>query len=156
MNWASSLVARAYDLRRVYLLSKLGANRIRPHASGFPASAFGLAASRRLVRRYRNYSTDCRSLGVGSDRDLSDDRRGGLLGGPQFGYRGRAGGRRSVQSPRLPGSRELHQGVRRGRPKHSKYVLGMGLGSRQHRRAEQGTSLVQSTRCRLPRRRLDM
>ena len=38
--------------------------------------------------------TDCRSLGVGSDRDLTGDREGGLLEGPQFGYRGRTGRRR--------------------------------------------------------------
>src|SRR6476646_8898238 len=82
MNWASSLVTRAYNLRRVYLLSKARANRIRSHVGGSPASACGLAGGRRLVRRYGNYSTDCRSLGVGSDRDLSDDLRGGLLGGP--------------------------------------------------------------------------
>ena len=63
--------------------------------------------------------------------------------------------RRPVQSPRLPGSRELHQGVRRGRPS-IQYVLGMGLGPQQHRRAEQGTNLMQSIRRRLPGRRLDM
>jgi hypothetical protein len=36
------------------------------------------------------------------------------------------------------------------------HVLGMGLGPRQHRRAEQGTNLMQSIRRRLPRRWLDM
>ena len=110
---------------------------------------------RRLVRRYGNYSTDCRSLGVGSDRDLTGYRQGGLLEGPQLGYRGRTGGRRPVQSPRLPGSRELHQRMRRGRPSIQR-VLGMGPGPQQHRRAEQGTNLMQSIRRRLPGRRLDM
>ena len=37
-----------------------------------------------------------------------------------------------------------------------KHVLGMGLGPRQRRRAEQGTNLMQSIRRRLPGRRLDM
>ena len=36
------------------------------------------------------------------------------------------------------------------------HVLGMGLGPQQHRRAEQGTNLMQSIRRRLPGRRLDM
>ena len=135
--------------------AKLGGNRIRSHAGGGPASACGLAGGRRLVRRYGNYSTDCRSLGMGSDRDLTGYRQGGLLEGPQLGYRGRTGGRRAVQSPRLPGSPELHQRVRRGRPIIQR-VLGMGPGPQQHRRAEQGTNLMQSIRRRLPGRRLDM
>ena len=51
--------------------AKLGANRIRSYAGGCPASACRLAGGRRLVRRYGNYCTDSRRLGVGSDRDLT-------------------------------------------------------------------------------------
>ena len=61
---ASGVVARAYDLRRVYLLSKARANRIQAHASGFPASACGLAGGRRLVRRYGNCREPLRDLKV--------------------------------------------------------------------------------------------
>jgi hypothetical protein len=92
---------------------------------------------------------------VGSDRDLTGYRQGGLLEGPQLGYRGRTGGRGPVQSPRLPGSDELHQRMWRGRPS-IQHLLGMGPGPQQHRRAEQGTNLMRSIRRRLPGRRLDM
>ena len=95
------------------------------------------------------------ALGWGAIAISPDTGRGGLLEGPQLGYRGRTGGRRLVQSPRLPGSRELHQRMRRGRPSIQR-VLGMGPGPQQHRRAEQGTNLMQSIRRRLPGRRLDM
>lgn len=133
--------------------AKPRANKIRSHAAGSPASACGLAGGRRLARSCGNCGTDCRSPGVGSDRDLAGYRPGGLLERPQLAYRGPAGGRRPVQSTRLPSSRELHQRMRRGRP-ITGHVLGMGQRPRQHRRPEKGTDLMRSIRRRLPGRRL--
>ena len=154
-SWASSLIARALPPFVCPSAQQVLGHRIRLHAGGSPASACSLSPAAAGLFGGTGITAPTAGPRAGSDRDRPHDRQGGLLAGPQLGYRRPNRRPSACAKPATARSLANFTTACGAAALSIQHVLGMA-GPQQHRRAEQENLPHAADMRRLPGRRLDM